>query len=342
MTRNILTTTATLAILAATVTTANAQSAGLRLFDIDMPHHGQEALAALWYPADSDGTETVFAGNPVFQGVAARENATVAEGTYPVFLLSHGMGGGIESTAWLASALAERGAVVIAVNHINTTWRAFDMSEGIAHWTRAQDLTQALDTVFADPALEGHLDPDRIMAAGFSYGGWSALSLGGARGNHDGAVSACEEHAGEMELCDMLMSPKVDMPGVDPALWNADYSDPRVTHVAALDPGFVWGPVAEDLDGLVGEVLLIGLGDADTRLDATDFDRSGFAGFLPDAKVERIVPAVHFTGMPLCTNEGAAILESEADDPVCTDPEGTDRAAAHDRIVGLLADQIGL
>lgn len=339
MIRNILTTSAAIAVIS---TAAQADPAGLRLFDIDMPHHEAPALAALWYPAAGDGAETVFAGNTVFEGVAAREDAPLAEGTYPVVVLSHGMGGGIESTAWLASALAERGAVVIAVNHINTTWRAFDMSKGIAHWTRAEDMSAALDTVLTDPALSGHLDTSRVMAAGFSYGGWSALSLGGARGNHAGAVAACEAQSGQMALCDMLLSPDVDMQGVDPGLWDADYSDPRVTHVAALDPGFVWGPVEPDLDALVDDVLLIGLGDAETRLDATDFDRSGFAGFLPGAQIERIVPSVHFTAMPLCTSKGAAILESEADDPVCTDPEGTDRAAVHGRIVDLMAARIGL
>ncbi len=339
MNRNILTITATLTVAA---TTAQADPAGLRLFDIDMPHHGQPTMAALWYPAGGGGTETTFAANAVFQGVTAAEDAPVAEGVHPVVLLSHGMGGGIESTAWLASGLAERGAVVIAVNHLGTTWRAFDMSEGIAHWTRAWDLSTALDAILADPALDGHTDPTRVMAAGFSYGGWTALSLGGAGGNHAGAVAACEDHAGEMELCDMLMSPEVDMAGVDPDAWNDDYADPRVTHVAALDPGFVWGPEADDLTGLVDDVLLIGLGDETTRLVATDFDRSGFAAMIPQAQVARMVPAVHFTGMPLCTDRGPAILEDEQDDPVCTDPEGTDRAGAHAAVIGLMAAQIGL
>ena len=51
------------------------------------------------------------------------------------------------------------------------------------------------------------------------------------------------------------------MQSIDPALWNADYSDPRVSHVAAIDPGFVWGLEKADVAALVPSTLLIGFGN---------------------------------------------------------------------------------
>jgi hypothetical protein len=46
--------------------------------------------------------------------------------------------------------------------------------------------------------------------------------------------------------------------------------------------------------------------------------------------------------MPLCQPEGVAILEAEQDDPVCTDPPGTDRKAVHAEIIEVLAETLGL
>ena len=134
----------------------------------------------------------------------------------------------------------------------------------------------------------------------------------------------------------------MNLPGIDPALWNASYADPRVTHVTAIDPGFVWGLEAADIVDLLPQTRVIGFGGAGDRMLATDFDRSGLSGLLGDRKVNRFDPAYHFSAMPLCTASGAAILAEENDDPVCTDPQGSDRAAIHDRIVGLIAEDLGL
>ena len=201
------------------------------------------------------------------------------------------------------------------------------MADGVKHWTRAQDISQALDTVLADPDLSDHIDKTRIMAAGFSYGGWTALSLGGIRGNHAGIVEACRTHGAALVYCDRFLSDEIDLPGIDPAPWNASYRDSRITHVAAIDPGFVWGLTEGETADPADNMLIIGLGAGEDRMLATDFDQSSFTTLVPRARIEHLAPAIHFTAMPLCKPAGAAILREENDDPVCTDPAGTDRAA---------------
>jgi predicted dienelactone hydrolase len=261
---------------------------------------------------------------------------------HPVVLFSHGMGGTDRAQAWLASALAERGAIVVMVNHLGSTWGDHDMARGVRHWTRAADLSRALDVLADDPALGPHLDLTRVMAAGFSFGGWTALSLGGAIGNLEGIVAACTQQIATMVACDMLLSDEVGMQRQEPGPWNASYADPRVTSVVAIDPGFVWGLEAADVAGLVPDAVLIGLGDRETQMSATDFTESGLAALIPDARVLQLAPAFHFTAMPLCQPEGAAILEAERDDPVCSDPPGTDREAVHAEIIEVLAETLGL
>ena len=326
--------------LSALASSATAQGAGLRVGQMQMPHHGANARVAIWYPRGAGGTPTVYAENPIFRGVNAFSDAVSSEGTFPVVLFSHGMGGTDRAQAWLGSALAERGAIVVMVNHPHSTWGDHDMTRGVRHWTRAADLSHALDVLAGYAVLGPHLDLTRVMAAGFSYGGWTALSLGSATGNLDGIVAACTMHIATLDACDMLLSDEVGLQRQDPDQWNALHADPRVTSVVAIDPGFVWGLTAGDLSGLVPDTVLIGLGDAHTQMPATDVTESGLAAFVPEARVLRLAPAFHFTAMPLCKPEGAAILAGEQDDPVCTDPPGTDRPAVHvaivDAIFGLL------
>lgn len=66
------------------------------------------------------------------------------------------------------------------------------------------------------------------------------------------------------------------------------------------------------------------------------------AALLPDAVIERIEPALHFTATPVCKPAGAAILLEENDDPVCTDLTGTTRAAVHGTIIEAMAGELGL
>jgi len=321
---------------------AHADAAGLKVTEWDMPHHGATTRVAIWYPTEDAGAPTLYAENPVFQGVEAQVDASIAAGAYPVVMFSHGMGGTDRTQAWLGAGLAERGAIVVIVNHLGSTWGDFDMSRGVRHWTRAADMSAALTVLQEDPAFSQAIDGSRIMAAGFSFGGWTALSLGGVSGNLDGIVGACKENLDQMEACNMLLSDRVNMQGQDQEVWNANYGDRRFTHAVAIDPGFVWGLEAANVADLKAQTLMIGFGGKETQMLDTDFNRSGLSALLPKARTEQINPAFHFTAMPLCKPAGEAILKAESDDPVCTDPDGTDRAAVHAAIVDMMAEELGL
>lgn len=320
---------------------ALADPAGFSTLTFDAPHHGRDINGSIWYPTSAEGPGEIVAENAVFVGVEALKDSPVQEGTHPVVLLSHGLGGEVRSIAWLASDLAEQGMIVISVSHPNSTWSDFDLKEGLKHWTRPQDLSLALDVISEDPRFKAHLDTSRVMAAGFSYGGWTSLSLGGLRGSHAGYVAHCAEHGAASSHCADMMRAGISLDDVDATLWDKSYADDRVTHVAAIDPGLMWGLTDDHAKDLVENVRLIGFGEGEDRMLGTDFDFAGLPALLPEAKVNRFVPAVHFTGMPLCKPMGAAILEEEKDDPVCTDPEGADREQVHKRIVQMILSDLG-
>ena len=321
---------------------AEADPAGYRTLSMAAPHHEGVLQGAIWYPTDQPGREVEVAGNPVFFGVTVSEDAPMADGQHPLVMLSHGLGGHFRSLAWLAAGLAERGAIVIAVNHPNSTWGDFDLEAMLDHWTRVEDLALLLDWALADPGISAHVDPDRVMAAGFSYGGWTALSMGGLRGDLGGFAAFCQEYRARSTTCQALARAGIDLGARAAAAWSASYADDRITRVAAIDPALTWGLDAGHAGGLVGDVTLVGLGQGDDRLAGTDFDASGFARLLPDADILRLAPASHFSALPLCRPGAEAILEAEGEDPVCTDPDGTDRAGVHAAIVNRLAADLNL
>ncbi len=335
---------ATAAILLLAVQTAAAEPAGFRRLVIPAEHHGREMSGALWYPSAGDGRMVSFGENAVFHGTPVLEGARMAKGPFPVILASHGLGGHIGALGWLTAGLAESGAIVLSVNHPNSTRGDFDLQEGLKHWTRTEDLRAALDWFASRPDLAAHADFSRIYAVGFSAGGWTALSLGGLRADLEGYGAHCETALPSPWHCADLGRRGADLDAYSATKWNAGRKDDRVRAVAAIDPALTYGLGKARARDLVDKVLLIGFGDAETRLPATDFSEtgSGFAAHLPNAEIETMDPATHFSALLTCKPQGPAILFEEGDDPLCDDPQGTDRAALHKRVVTRIATFLGL
>lgn len=327
---------------------AFADLAAVRETTIPAPHHGRDLQLAVYYPASDDSDTRVFAGNPVFQGITlAAEGSAILPpdaDAYPVILMSHGLGGHYRSLAWLAKGLAEEGAIVVAVNHPNSTFGDFDMQAGLQHWTRAEDLTLALDWLLATPDLGPLADAHRVHVAGFSYGGWTALSLIGVRGDLPGYIAHCKAYGARSSHCADIARAGGDLAALDAGMWGADHSDPRVQSVMAIEPGLTFGLTPDAVAAVKGDILLVELGKGVDRLPATDISAAGsnLVGLLPQAEVLDIAPARHFSMLPLCKPEGAAILADEKDDPVCTDPDGADRAKIHAQVLQAAVGFFGL
>lgn len=299
-------------------------------------------VGGLWYPAASDGAVTPLFDSPIFKGVAVQQDAALRPGRWPLVLLSHGVGGHWRSLGWLGAGLAQQGAVVVAVNHPGSTFGDYDMSRSLDHGSRAADLSTTLDTLLADPALGPYIDKDRIYAVGFSLGGWTALSIGGLRGDLAAYARYCATSG--HRHCRDIDRAGIDLTQLDAARWNRSYRDPRVKAVAAIDPALHQGLTAEQALDMVDRVLLIGLGQGADRLPDTDFSPPGSAltQILPGVRVDVLAPAFHFSALPVCKPAGPALLAEDKDDPVCSDPPGTDRPALHARIVRRIGEHFGL
>nr|WP_272212920.1 alpha/beta fold hydrolase [Marinicella sp. W31]MDC2878848.1 alpha/beta fold hydrolase [Marinicella sp. W31] len=297
--------------------------------------------ATLWYPAKTRSYRGIVGGNAVFKGTSGLMGARIADGKFPLFLFSHGSGGNMDNSAWLMAALAERGAMVLAVNHPGSTTGDSSPRASAVLDKRASDLSAALDLLLTDPVLGPHVDQSAVTAIGFSLGGGTALNLAGLQ--FDGADFADYCRASPAQLdCVFLSKGNLDLEHL-PEGFSADARDERVSRAIAIDPGFTYAATENSIDAVKSPVLVINLGEKNL-MKAADVSETGsnLVARLPDAERVVIAPAHHFTFLAECTPDGAALLAEEQDDPVCDDPEGADRASVHARVVDAITRFSGL
>ncbi|EIM75212.1 hypothetical protein A33O_09449 [Nitratireductor aquibiodomus RA22] len=316
--------------------------AGYDRLTVKADHRPSVLAASVWYPAGTPTYRGLVGDNAVFQGSSAYVGAAVAEGRFPLFVLSHGSGGNMDAISWLSSALAMRGAMVLAVNHPGSTSGDSSPRRSLRLDERAADLSAALDALLDEPAFADHVDRSRIAALGFSLGGATALNLAGLRFDRDAYAAYCAWIGDEGQDCVFFAKGGVDLEAL-PEGFGAALRDDRIGQAIAIDPGMTYAATPESIARTEMPVLLINLGRTHLFKAANvGQDGSDLAEKLPSAVLKTIAPAHHFTFLAECKAEGAAMLAAEKDDPVCDDPEGTDRAAVHEAIVDEIVAFAGL
>jgi predicted dienelactone hydrolase len=159
---------------------------------------GRTLAMDVWYPAQAAGRRGRFPYAAALPAetpgrwarftipALARREAPAARGgaPYPLVVLSHGYSGSPVELSWLAENLASKGYVVAAPRHedppitdpskfaLVAYRRPLDIAATLA-WVQAQVRS-------AEPFWHDLADPDRVALAGYSMGGYGALTIAGA------------------------------------------------------------------------------------------------------------------------------------------------------------------
>jgi hypothetical protein len=68
------------------------------------PERGEMLDATVWYPAAAGARAVLVGDNSGFQGAPARQDAPVADSSFPLVLLAHGgLRSAADSGAWIAA-----------------------------------------------------------------------------------------------------------------------------------------------------------------------------------------------------------------------------------------------
>ena len=151
---------------------------GQRTFHFKDEKRNRPLTTEVWYPTTDTLKHADKAFSPFLRLPTVRDGK-LPVGRFPIIMLSHGTGGGRLTLEWLASALAQSGFIVAAVDHWGNTFDNKIRIEFLKPWERPQDISFVLTSLLNDKDFKAVIDPQRIGAAGFSFGGYTVIALAG-------------------------------------------------------------------------------------------------------------------------------------------------------------------
>ncbi|MCE0555946.1 hypothetical protein [Motilimonas sp. E26] len=317
-----------LAVLSSGVRASEEKQAALTIKSIASDDRNMPVEVYYWYPTDAKATNYVFGNGKVFEAVDTNLNAPISLGKYPVVLLSHG---GTRSsfyhTGWIASALAEKGYIVIAPKPPSAAEITPDLAvDEIAH--RVSDLTLGLSHLDSIDMLRNSADKEKVTGVGFFLGGTSMLLLSGAKLSPSKYRASCDGDNTNVD-CGWLAKNKVDITQTSDHKVNQSKSINGMKSVVVINP---------ELTSVFDENTLKMITPAVTVIDLTARHHQALKparliSAIPRLKLIKINTATEFSAFAVCTDQGTKILAAEGEEVICQEIGHQSRPQNHQRIV---------
>lgn len=168
------------------------------------------------------------------------DNSPYAE--IPVVVISHGLGSHRSAFSHIAEQLASYGFFVAAPEHIGSNYaqqqamlngadsEMFFASEFV---DRPADIRFLLDELerYNDREFDGRLQLDRVGVLGHSFGGYTALALGGAQIDFDNLERDCTDGVNSVNISMLLQCRALELPRE-----TYNFRDDRVAAVLTANP----------------------------------------------------------------------------------------------------------
>lgn len=277
----------------------------------------QPMRAIAFYPSTGIEHASVLEGYKI----DASRDAKIAIGRFPMLMLSHGNTGTPLALHDLATSLARKGFVVVAVIHPGDNSKDHSRLGTLSNlYGRPIQISEAITATLGDPMLSPFVNADQVGVIGYSAGGETALILSGATPDLDRLRRYCQERPDDRDACNTRGELIVDRDDLQPV------ADPRVHALMLMAPlSLKFG--RHTLAGVHVPVLLYS-GDGD-QLVALDKNAAALARKLPVAPDFKLLAgAGHFVFMAPCTAEQLAAMPA-----LCTDADGVDREDIHRNLI---------
>lgn len=295
--------------------------------------HSDHVRYTVWYPAQPGVQQQPLTigppGAPLFVAGSSAVDAPVAQGRWPILLLSHGNGGSARMMGWFGTALAHSGYVVVAVDHPgNNGVDAMTEAGSILVWNRVDDLAAALAAVQTDPALAPHVDAARLGLVGYSAGGFTALVAAGARPDMSRLAAFCNASPKDGVCMPQAENPEITVErrmaaAATPELapWVArsaeDRRIPNVRAVFLMAPAIVQAFESGELAQLEAPLSVV-VGDADAVASPAS-NSEVIAEANGNARLQVLPLVGHYDFLANCTELGrkraGKLCEVKADKP---------------------------
>lgn len=313
-----------------------AVEAGFRLESFEDSARARPIMLDWWYPVDDQPAEEFDYGLGRGQVVEA---GAIAQGSFPLVLLSHGALGSARNYSWIAEHLARNGYLVAGVSHFGESYvygaETIDPASVLRWWERPLDISAALSFILSDSVFAASADSKRIGFLGHSSGGATAISLAGALFDSGQMANYCTTAAARADRgCDYARLENGTVTA-EPTVRSKhpsakSYADTRIQTFVALDPAL--GPGFVNFAAIDPELNMLLIGSA----------QNDFLPFAQHAKrLSHSLPSV--TTHWLTNGEGHFVYLNECDldlaangVPLCKDRAGVSRKATHSKLSGAI------
>ncbi|MBD6616622.1 alpha/beta hydrolase [Komarekiella sp. 'clone 1'] len=162
---------------------------------------------------------------------------------FPVMVISHGVASDRSTFVYLAKHLASYGFAVAVLEHPGSNAERFEQYfSGLAGPPEAQEfIDRPLDIKFlldelqriekVDPNLQGKLNFQQVGAIGHSFGGYTVLTLAGAKLNFDQLRQDCDSNNSSLNISLVLQCQAIELLPL-----NYQLKDDRIKVVIAINP----------------------------------------------------------------------------------------------------------
>jgi len=291
----------------------------METIDIDKLATGRPSKINVWFP---QGNCT----NPTGKQLCLAESAI----TNKVIIFSHGAMGSAIEYSWIGESLAEKGYVVVGVNHHGESWvygqdKINPIASGLI-WQRAQDISALLDYFTEKNIFQKNINWSNIILIGHSAGGQTAAMLAGATFELAHITDYCKsEKSSDDRSCNYAKNSE-KAPESYRALFRAQQQDTRVKMIVMLDPALGSGATTESLKKIKIPAFIIGANNN----DFLPWNNHGlrYATGIPNRQVKLLNGQEgHFVFLNPCQNNIKVM-----DIPLCKDRAGVNRNAIHQQL----------
>ncbi|MDB6051924.1 MAG: dienelactone hydrolase, partial [Pseudomonas sp.] len=177
-------------LISVQVEAAEHWSAGFHRLTFLDPLDLQPMQALAFYPSTAETTTNRVDGYLI----DAREDADIAMGRFPLLMLSHGNTGTPLALHDLATSLARKGFIVVAVIHPGDNYLDHSRLGSLSNlYGRPLQISEAISAALIDPMLSPYVDAQQVGVIGYSAGGETALILAGAQPDLNRLRKYCAE-----------------------------------------------------------------------------------------------------------------------------------------------------
>lgn len=265
----------------------------------------------VWYPSVATGARQPVAKSRAWKVADAYPSGAIAEGAFPLLVISHGMYGNRLNQSWLASALSMRGFIVAMVDHPGTSTFLRNEDQARQLWDRPVDLSRLISFLMKQSMFKNSIDVDRIYAAGHSLGGYTVLLTAGAEFDNTLYKAGCFGDTRIPVTCDVMGQWSVAQTKADQLAMAQSRKDPRIRKVISMDLGGMSVFSQKSLAAIEIPILVLGSGRAD-MLDQKLESRALATALKPHlVRYLELENAGHFDFLGVCKPEGYAILKKK-------------------------------